>query len=81
MNMTREALRPVLVHIIIPFAMGAGFGVFFLLTVYGLDLGGIRTLFAVNGGSVLDSGVLSLVGVFGALAIGTNQAIAFLLND
>lgn len=79
--MTREALRPVFVHIIVPFAMGAGFGVIFLLSVYGMDLGGIRTLLAANGGSVLDFGVLSLVGAFGALAIGTNQAMRFLLDD
>jgi hypothetical protein len=64
-----------------PFAMGAGFGVVFLLSIYGLDLGGIRTLLAANGGSILDFGVLSLVSAFGALAIGTNQAMTFLLNN
>jgi hypothetical protein len=37
-------LRLLLAYVIIPFAMGAGFGVFFLFRIYWLDVGGMRTL-------------------------------------
>jgi hypothetical protein len=49
--------------------------VIFLLGIYGLDLGSIRTRLTATAGSIFDIGVLSLVGAFGALGIGTNETL------
>ena len=79
--MGRKNLRLLIAHVIIPFATGAGLGAFFLLAVYYLDVGGMRTLVAASGGNILDLGLMPISCAFGSLAIGTNQAMEFLVNN
>ena len=78
---TRSGLRLLLAHLIIPFATGAGLGALFLCTIYYLDMGGIRTLVAASGGNILDIGLIGFACAFGTMAIGTNQAIAFIVEN
>ena len=77
--MTLAKLRALVIHIVVPFLTGAGLGTFFLGAIYWLDVGGMRTLLTANGGNIL--GLIPVACAFGALAIGTNQAIGFLMEN
>ncbi|QWG16325.1 hypothetical protein KMZ68_14950 [Bradyrhizobium sediminis] len=79
--MSRTNLRLLTAHVAIPFATGAGLGAFFLCAVYYLDVGSMRTLVTASGGSILDIGLIPIACAFGSLAIGTNQAIGFLIDN
>ena len=79
MNVTN--LRLLVVHIVIPFVTGAGLGAVFLGPIYWLDVGGMRTLLAASGGDILEIGLVPVACAFGALAIGTNQAIGSLREN
>lgn len=79
--MSLANLKPLVIHIVVPFLTGAGLGTFFLGAIYWLDVGGMRTLLTANGGNILDIGVIPVACAFGALAIGTNQAIGFLMEN
>ena len=74
-------MRLLFAHVIIPFATGAGLGAFFLYAIYGLDVGGTRTLLTASGADVFDLGLVPFASAFGALAIGTNQAMTFLTEN
>jgi len=79
--MSLKNLRLLVNHIVIPFVTGAALGTAFLGAIYWLDMGGMRTLLAANGGSILDVGLVPVACAFGALAIGTNQAMGFLTEN
>jgi hypothetical protein len=79
--MNRANPRLLIAHVVIPFATGAGLGSFFLCAIYYLDLGGMRTLLAASGGNILDLGLIPFACAFGSLAIGTNQAMALLIES
>lgn len=78
--MDRTNLRLLVAHVVIPFATGAGLGTFFLWSIYYLDVAGMRTLLAAGGGDFLDLDLIPFACAFGSLAIGTNQAMTFLLE-
>ncbi len=79
--MTRANLRLLTAHVLIPFATGAGLGALLLYGIYWLDVGGMRTMLTASGGSILDIGLVPFACAFGALAIGTNQAMELLIED
>jgi hypothetical protein len=79
--MTRVDLRFLTAHVLIPFATGAGLGALFLIGIYYLDVGGMCTMMTANGGSILDIGLVPFACAFGALAIGTNQAMGLLIDN
>ena len=64
--------------VVIPFATGAGLSAIFLFTIYYLDVGSIRSSLAASSGDIFDLGLVPFTTAFGALAVGTNQAIMFL---
>lgn len=73
--MTRDRLKSFSTHILIPFTMGASVGLLFVYAMYLLDVGGLRTLLARTGGSLLDVGLIPVVFAFGSLAIGTKELL------
>lgn len=79
--MTRANLKLLTAHVLIPFATGAGLGSLLLCGIYCLDVGGMRTMLTASGGSILDIGLIPFACAFGALAIGTNQAVGFLIEN
>ncbi len=73
--MTREGLKSFSIHILIPFMMGASMGLVLMCAIYVLDIGGLRSLLASTGGSLLDFGLIPVAFAFGSLAIGTNELL------
>ena len=78
--MSLANLRPLVIHVVVPFLTGAGLGTFFLGAIYWLDVGGMLTLLTANGGNILDIGLIPVACALGALAIGTNQAIGWVIG-
>lgn len=79
--MTRPDLRFLTSHILVPFATVAGLGVLPLCGIYYLDVGGMRTMMTASGSNILDIALVPFACAFGALAIGTNQAMGFLTDN
>lgn len=79
--MSRTNLKLLIAHVAIPFATGAALGALFLVAVYYLDVGGMRTLVTASGGYLLDLGLIPFACAFGSLGIGTNQAMGFLIDN
>jgi hypothetical protein len=76
----RADLGLFIAHVAIPFATGAGLGTFFVGAIYYLDVGGMRTMLAASGVGILEIGLIPIAFAFGALAIGTKQAMGFLID-
>ena len=76
--MDGEGMRLLVANVVIPFATGAGLGSFLLFAINYLDVGGIGTLLAGSGASVFDLGLVPFSCAFGALSIGTKQALTFI---
>ena len=79
--MTRANLRLLTAHVLIPFLTRAGLGALLLYGIYCLDVGDMRTMLAARGGNILDIGLVPLASAFAALAIGTDQAMGFLIEN
>jgi hypothetical protein len=73
--MNRERLASVSANVLIPFIMGASLGLLFMLALYLLDVGGMRSLLIKTGATLLDVGLIPVALAFGALAIGTKELL------
>ena len=71
--MSRADLKFLLSHILIPFATGAALGSVFMCSIYLLDIGGMRSMLASNGGGIFELGLIPVACAFGSLAIGTME--------
>ncbi len=55
--------------------MGASLGLLFMLALYLLDVGGMRSLLIGTGASLLDVGLIPVALAFCALAIGAEELV------